>query len=405
MIESDMGKGVSLVCPQCGELFSRTQLPYCDQHGDVPELAIDEEVVRQQFDPETASRRDIWRYDALFPVDGASPVTIGEGWTDIVSAPTLGQKLGVDLTVKREGANPTGSTKDRGSSVLSTFAVEQEITTVGCASTGNAAASMAAYAARAGLACHLFVPHRLPEAKGVQPLAYGADVTTVDGNYGDACRRCREVTTDPNWIDRTAGATPFVPAGARTLGYELAEQTPAVPEWVVISMGNGGTLAAAWKGWQTFASLGFVDSVPRFLGVQTEAVSPIYNEYAGSNSDSRERAIESKSETTCADSIAVPTPHRGEEARNAVRESDGTIVRVSDEQIQRSIRQLGRCEGVFAEPASAATIAGIERAREEGTVDAGDRVVAVITGTGLKDTDTARQSIESGRQFSSSESR
>lgn len=398
-----MGKGVSLVCPRCDERFSRTER--CDQHGTVLELAIDEEVVRQQFDPGTASRRDIWRYDALFPVDGDRPVTIGEGWTDTVPAPTLGQKLGIGLTVKREDANPTGSTKDRGSSVLSTHALEQEITTVGCASTGNAAASMAAYAARAGLTCHLFVPRRLPEAKGVQPLAYGAEVTAVDGDYGDACRRCREVTINSNWIDRTAGATPFVPAGARTLGYELAEQTPAVPEWVVIPMGNGGTLTAAWQGWQTFASLGFVDSVPRFLGVQTESVSPIYDEYAGNDSDSRGKAIESESETTCADSIAVPTPHRDEEARDAIRESGGAIVRVSDEQIKRSIRQLGRCEGVFAEPASAATIAGIERAREQGAVDAGDRVVAVITGSGLKDTDTARQSIESGRQFSSSGSR
>lgn len=386
-----MDSAVSLVCSRCGEQSPPGEDPRCRRHDEVLELAIDEDAVRRQFDPDTERRRDIWRYEPLFPVGKGVPVTLGEGWTPLISAPSMGERLGVDLSLKKEGANPTGSTKDRGSSVLATHALDRGHDGIACASTGNAAASIAAYAARAGLDCRLFVPGTLPEAKAVQAQVAGAGVTTVEGDYGDACDRCRTMAADPAWIDRSAGTTPFVPAGASTLGYELAEQVQRVPEWVVVPMGNGGTLAAAWQGWQRFTSLEFVDSVPRFLGVQSERVSPIHDAYHGSSGHPQgENEVQSEV-PTCADSIAVAQPRGGRDARDAIEESGGAIVTVPDEAIRSAITTLGRHEGVFAEPASAATVAGIETARDRGTIDRGDRVIAVVTGTGLKDVDTAKR--------------
>jgi len=345
----------------------------------------DPERLREAFDPDAASRGDIWRYAPLLPV-AADPVTLGEGWTDLVAAGRLGDALGVELSLKLEGGNPTGSTKDRGSSVLVTHAREEGADAVACASTGNAAASAAGYAARGGLECALFVPDGLPDAKAVQPLVYGADVVRVDGSYADAHDRCRERAREEGWLDRSAGATPYVPAGMRTLGYELAEQCSDAPEWVAVSMGNGGTLAAVWRGWQTFADLGYVERVPRFLGVQSASASAIHDAYHGTDGGS-------EGPETCADSIAVEEPHRARAARRAIEQSGGTTVTVTDDALRAALWQLGRHEGVFAEPASAATVAGIDAALDRGVVEAGERVVAVLTGDGLKDPETAYDSV------------
>ena len=396
-------EGVALACPRCDRRFSPGDRNTCPHHGgERPTLSVvyDVDILRERYDPEQTSRCDIWRYRPLLPVAGTEPVTLGEGWTDLVAADRLGSELGIDLSLKLEGANPSGSSKDRGSAVVATHARERGEGTIACASTGNAAASIAAYAACGDLSCSLFVPDPLPETKAIQPRIYGADVTTVAGTYADAFERCHRAVEENGWLDRSAGATPYAPAGARTLGFELAEQTagfvpeslPAghgggvssgnngVPDWVVVPMGNGGIIEGVWKGLNTFERLGYVERTPRLLGVQATNASVIHDVFHGEATGGDEHLP-----GTCADSIDVDSPRYLREACEALQASGGTSVTVTEQAIRASIERLGRTTGVFAEPASAAGIAGIESARERGIVDASDSVVAVITGTGLKD--------------------
>lgn len=380
-----MHAGISLSCPRCGERF-RPGETHCRAHEEpvVLELTYDHETILERFEPGDRSRPDIWRYRQLLPVT-AEPVTLGEGWTDLVTAPTTGSELDVELSLKLDGNNPTGSSKDRGSALAATRARGAGSSEIVCASTGNAAASVAAYAARGGLDCSLFVPERLPEAKAIQPRVYGANLITVEGSYADAYDACRATGTRSDTTDRSAGTNPYVPAGSRTLGFELAEQA-ASPEWVAVSMGNGGTIADLWRGWRLFERLGYTDGMPRLLGVQAASVAGIY-------------PAESDAGETCADSIDVAQPHRKGDARQAIEESGGTAVRVPDELIRDSLRQVGRNEGIFAEPASAAAVAGVRRARQRGVIDAGERVVAVITGNGLKDATTAAESLDTSTVY------
>lgn len=384
-----MTDGIVFRCPRCGWECSPGDDRRCPTHSDRPlVLSYAAEAVREQFDPVTRTRSDLWRYAPLLPVERA-PVTLGEGWTDLVDAPTTGDALGIDLGLKLEGANPTGAAKDRGSTVVATHAREVDADRIICASTGNAAASIAAYAARGSLDCSLFVPERLPEAKAVQPLVYDADLVTVSGGYADAYERCRTRAAEGNVIDRSAGATPYTPAGAQTLGFELAEQAP-VADWIAVSMGNGGTLADIWQGLDLFTRAGYLANPPRLLGVQATSCSTIHDQLC--DESVRSPTVD---DGTCADSIDVAEPHRAAAARQAIEESDGTTITVEDDLIRETLRRLGGNEGVFVEPAGAAAVAGVEAAVDRGFVDHGDRVVAVLTGDGLKDTATALEAVDS----------
>ncbi|MXR50773.1 threonine synthase [Halovenus sp. WSH3] len=381
-----MTDGIALCCPRCDWQTEPGRRSRCPSHPDRQlELDYDIGAVRERFDPATQSRSDLWRYDPLLPVE-ADPVTLGEGWTELAEAPTTGNALGVDLGLKLEGANPTGAAKDRGSAVVATHARERDAGRIVCASTGNAAASVAAYAARASLDCSLFVPERLPDAKAVQPLVYDADLVTVSGGYADAYQRCRASASEPATVDRSAGASPYTPAGAQTLGFELAEQAPRA-DWIAVSMGNGGTLADIWRGLDLFSRAGYLADPPRLLGVQAAGCPTIHDRLHGSESGAEQPP------GTCADSIDVDDPHRAEDARTALEESNGATITVSDPSIRDALGDLGAGEGVFVEPAGAAAVAGIETALERGLVDSGERVVAVLTGDGLKDTATALDAV------------
>lgn len=365
---------VAFECADCGREF-RTTRTACPDHGRrlVP---VYDPAVRDRFDPGTPT--GLWRYRPFLPVAGDDPVTIGEGGTPLVAADGLSERFDLSLSLKCDGANPTGSSKDRGSSLLVTHAREQGASAVACASTGNAAASVAAYAARAGLQCPLFVPAGLPEGKASQPVAVGADVYAVEGDYDDAFDLCRRVTGD-GMVDRSAGAGPHVPAGARTLGFELAEQADGA-DWLAVAMGNGGTAAAAWEGWRAFDRLGFAEGSPKLLGVQAAGASAIHDAFHDGSDDPADAA------DTCADSIAVGRPHRAAAACRALEASGGTAVTVEDRAIERSTASLARTEGILAERACGAAIAGVRAARNRGVIDRGEEVVAVLTGHGLKDT-------------------
>jgi threonine synthase len=326
----------------------------------------------------------MWDLKELLPVGDAPVVSLEEGGTPLLPAQTLGERLGAEVRLKDETGNPTGSAKDRGSSIVLTRARQQGHEVVTCASTGNAAASLAGYAARGDRECRIFVPDHIPDDKAVQPRVYGADVLVVDGDYGTAYELCRAVAARRGWYNRSAGLNPYAIEGKRTIGHEIALQSASVPDWVVLSMGNGCTLAGIWKGLAEMHRLGAIDRTPKLLGVQATGASAIADLFHGRDSGAGD---------TCADSIDVSTPHNARRAVDALDASGGTAVCVDDPAILDAEALLGRTEGIYAEPASASAIAGLEEAIDRGIVGPDETATAVVTGTGFKNPSSARRVI------------
>ena len=382
-----------LECTICGKEYDPDQVIYTcpDEDGvkGILEVKYDYEAIHDDFDAELDGRiRSQWKYEPFLPVAAdADRVTLDEGGTDLFDAPQLSEELGVETLVKDDGRNPTGCFKDRASSIAVTKARHAGRDIITCASTGNAAASLSGYAARGGLDCRIFVPGDAPVGKLAQPLVYGADVLAVDGSYDEAYDLSVAVTEEYGWYNRNAAINPFQVEGKRTVGHELAEQALArgeVPDWLVFSMGDGCTIAGAWKGFKEFYDLDYVDDYPKMLGVQAEGAPAIHDAFHDHDdvSDIAE---------TLADSISVGRPRNTIKACRALEESGGTSVLVSDEAILEGEVTLGSTEGIYAEPAAAAPIAGIEKAREEGIIESDETVVFVSTGFGLKDTKSARE--------------
>jgi threonine synthase len=382
-----------LECTLCGARYDPDQIIYtCPEHEGVRgilEVTYDYDLIDERFD---AALDGVipsqWKYEAFLPVDDdADPVTLNEGGTDLFDAPTLSEALGVTTLVKDDGRNPTGCFKDRASSVSVTKARHAGREVITCASTGNAAASLSGYAARGGLDCRIFVPGSAPEGKLAQPLVYGADVLAVEGSYDEAYDLSVEVTERYGWYNRNAAINPFQVEGKRTAGLELAEQSLVrgeIPDWLVFSMGDGCTIAGAWKGFREFYELGYVDDHPKMLGVQAEGASAIHDAFHGHDD------VDDVAETL-ADSISVGRPRNTVKACRALEESGGTSLLVSDEDILDAEVLLGSTEGIFAEPAAATPVAGVEAALDRGIVSPDDTVVVVSTGFGLKDTEGAKR--------------
>lgn len=382
----------TLECTLCGATYDPREVVYtCPEHEGVAgilEVIYDYDAVQERFDADLdGDIRSQWKYGAFLPVDDeAEVVSLDEGGTDLFDAPNLSEALGVEVLVKDDGRNPTGCLKDRASSIAVTKAKHAGREVVTCASTGNAAASLAGYAARGGLECRLFVPGSAPAGKLAQPLVYGADVLAVDGTYDEAYDLSVEVTEAYGWYNRNAAINPFQVEAKRTVGHELAEQSVVrgeVPDWVVFSMGDGCTIAGAWKGLREFHELGYVDETPRMLGVQAEGAAAIHDAF-------HDHADADDVAETVADSIAVGRPRNTVKACRALEESGGTSLVVADEEILAAEALLGRSEGIYAEPAGAAPVAGVKRALAEGVIEPDETVVVVSTGFGLKDAESAR---------------
>ncbi|PSP31787.1 threonine synthase [Halobacteriales archaeon QH_10_67_22] len=392
-----MNHVVAVECRRCGRRYAPEDVTYtCPVHdGDddgvsgVLDVRYDDDGLREHVETEGVpdSPADLWAFESFLPVGAGRTVSLGAGGTPLHEAPRLSDRLDTTVRIKDEAGNPTGASKDRGTAVVVTRAVQAGHDVVTCASTGNAAASLAGYAARAGLDCQIFVPADIPDGKAVQPRLYGADVLAVEGTYEDAYECCRTVSADRGWYNRSAALNPYAVEGTRTLGFELGRQAPTA-DWVVMPMGNGCSLAAVWKGLAEFARLGLLADPPRMLGVQAAGATAIYDRFVGEDEPGPERAT-----GTAADSIDVTGPHNAARACRALEESGGDAVVVDDDSILRAQRLVGESEGLFVEPASAAAIAGVERARETGIVGVDDEVVVVATGTGLKDTATAERAV------------
>lgn len=378
-------------CTVCGEEYEPDGIMYtCPNHEDpmegILDVVYDYDAIDREFrDQVDGDIPDLWKYRPFLPIEeDAEPVTLGEGGTDLIDAPRLSEELGVELRVKDDSRNPTASFKDRASAVSVTKAKHHDHDVVTCASTGNAAASLAGYAARAGLEARIFVPESAPEGKLAQPLVYGADVIQVEGTYPEAGELSLAVTEKYGWYNRNAAFNPFQVEGKRTAGLEIAEQTRNdVPDWVVVSVGDGCTIAGVWKGLKEFEKLGYIDETPQMLGVQAEGAPVIHEAFHG------EESLDQKAKTL-ADSIAVAAPANLRKAVTAMEESGGDSVAVSDEQILDAELQLGSTEGLFTEPAAAAIIAGTKKAIKETIIEEGESVVVVSSGYGLKDLENAK---------------
>ena len=387
-----MGFVTRLVCVVCGREVAAPDsvgtCPVCADPSAVLEVEYDMDAVGASMTRFDLQRRGPfhWRYRELLPVEpDARAFAWPVGGTPIVEAPRLAAWCGVRrLRLKNDGQNPTASFKDRASSVGVLHALQRGATRIACASTGNAASSLAGYAAMAGLPATIFVPERAPEPKVAQLLVYGADVRRVLGSYAQAYELCSAECAEHGWYNRNCAINPYLVEGKKTAGLEIAEQTADDPPgWVSVSVGDGCTIAGITKGLMEMAELGFVEGVPRVLGVQATEVDAVARAYETGSPSSTDGA------TTLADSIDVPVPRNWRKAIARVRASDGAFARVSDVEITDALLATGRLAGVFAEPAAAAAVAGIKRAVLDGTIPPDADVLAVVTGHGLKDIRTA----------------
>jgi len=319
----------------------------------------------------------IERYRARLPVSADTPVvTLGEGSTPLLPAPRLGAELGVELYLKVEGANPTGSFKDRGMTLAVTKAVEEGSTAVICASTGNTSASAAAYAARAGLRCAVVVPEgRIALGKLAQAQASGARVVQIAGGFDEALTAVRALC-ERQPITLVNNLNPYRLEGQKTASFEICEELGDAPDWLCIPVGNGGNITAYWKGFEEALASGEARRPPALLACQARGAASLL------------RGPLDRPETV-ATAIRIGRPVRREEALDALSRSEGRAVALEDRQILDAFRRLPAAEGVFCEPASAASFAGLVQARADGTIPEGARVVCVLTGHGLKDPDTA----------------
>ena len=378
---------MQLVCVQCGTAYPEGAADTC------PRCGPDEGILDVRFDLERAKKtltrknlagrtRSHWRYRELLPLEEAFIPKEGHlGWTPIIEAPRLAAELGIGrLRLKDDGRNPSGSFKDRPSSVGVARAMQLKAKAIACASTGNAASSCAYSAAVAGLPCYIFVAKFVPQGKLAQLLAYGACVFRVQGTYDQAYELCNQACAKFGWYNRNAAINPYLVEGKKTGGMELAEQlADDPPQWVSASVGDGCSIAGINKGIAQMKAVGVTNWSARMLGVQAAGCDPIARAFESGKLD------RSGGGDTYADSINVAIPRNWRKAVNAVRESGGAYVGATDEQIMNAVRLTGRLSGVFAEPAAAAAVAGIAVARQRGILAADADVVAFITGNGLKD--------------------
>ncbi|MCL2367956.1 MAG: threonine synthase [Oscillospiraceae bacterium] len=372
----------------CGfEVEPKPDITVCPKCGEVLEVVYDYDYLKSVVDRDalSASREfSFWRYKAFLPVEESSEAPpLRVGWSPLYERRGI---LGLDqLYIKDDGQNPTGSLKDRPSALCIVKAREAGRDSVACASTGNAASSLAGNAAAAGMGAYIFVPERAPKGKLAQLLVFGANVISVQGDYQDTFRLSAQAIERWGWYTRNAAINPYLMEGKKTVALEICEQLNwEAPDWVAISVGDGCSLAAVWKGFYDFYQMGFITKLPRLLSVQATGCYPINQAFR----DGVEEIIP-MAENTLADSIAVGVPRNGKKALRAIGASNGLTIEVTDQEILDAMCELGRDTGVFGEPAGVTGFAGLKKAVAQGLIRRDEKVVTIITGNGLKDTASA----------------
>lgn len=380
-----------LICVLCGRGSSPAEAPYaCPECGPLGtrRVAYDYARIARDFDPrrlpQTPDSLNLCRYLPLLPLSSDTPpLPVQVGWTPLAPAPRLRERLGLPhLFVKDDTRNPTASLKDRASAIAVARAQAEGNEIVACASTGNAAASLAGLAAAAGLGSRIFVPESAPKAKIAQLLAFGATVYPVQGSYDDAFDLCIAACERFGWYCRNTGYNPYLVEGKKTAALEIAEQLDwQCPDTVIVPVGDGCVISGVWKGFWDLHQLGVLDRLPRLIAVQAAGSAAIARALENGG------VIEPVQSQTVADSIAVDLPRNGAMAVQDIQASQGFAVVVGDDEIMDGVLLLAREGGIFVEPAAGAAVAGLARLAREGRLDGSERIVLLATGSGLKDVD------------------
>ncbi len=379
-------------CINCGTKYDINEIVYfCRKCGDLLEVKYNFKELSQKL--EKSAWRDVplsvWRYRDLLPISDLSKIiSLNEGGTGLHSCHKLGKQLGLlQLYVKNEGENPTGSFKDRGMTVGVSKANELGAKSVICASTGNTSAALAAYAAKAGMRCTVLIPSgKIAYGKLSQAMIYGAKVLQVRGNFDQSLDMVLKIAEKHPSIYLLNSINPFRVEGQKSLGFEVCDQLDGeAPDRVVVPVGNAGNISAIWKGFTEYHCLGFIEKLPKMTGIQAAGSAPI----AQMIKTGAKEMVPVKTPETLATAIRIGAPVSWKKAVNAIRSSGGTAETVTDDEILAAQKLLARVEGIFVEPASASSIAGLIKLVNNGVIGKNERVVCVTTGHGLKDPDIA----------------
>jgi threonine synthase len=407
-----MNKFVGYRCSLCGEEYSPADITYtCPKDGGNLDVVLDYDSIKSKYTPDDIlSRNDpsLWRFLPLLPVQeppGEATPLHAAGGTPVFKLARLAEKLGLKyLWLKDESRNPTASFKDRASAVVVARAQEIGAEVVVTASTGNAGAALAGMSAAVGQKAIIFAPKSAPQAKVAQLLVFGAKVILVDGTYDDAFDLTVKAANEFGWYCRNTGYNPFTAEGKKTAALEMWEwwesthqkwheevgmDVDHAPLTVFVSVGDGNIISGIHKGFKDLYQLGWLPRIPRIIGVQADGSAAISNAFHAET-----ETITPVSAKTIADSISVDLPRDGVRAVRAAKETNGTYVNVSDEEILKAIAELGKL-GVFAEPAGATAYAGLVKAVASGAVGSEDPILVLNTGSGLKDVRAAMQAVPS----------
>lgn len=381
-------------CILCGSDYDPETTRYvCPKHGDegILDTVFDYKRIGMAASPKSiAESRDysIWRYAPLLPVRdaGASAPPLHVGWTPLYRSTTLGVRLGLrNLFFKDDGRNPTASFKDRASAVVVACARELGVKIITTASTGNAGAALAGLAAAAKMPAVIFVPQSAPPAKIAQLLIFGAQIILVKGTYDQAFDLCLEASKEFGWYCRNTAYNPYTVEGKKTASLEICEQLGwKPPDAIFVSVGDGNIICGLWKGLRDLLALGWIDRMPRLMGIQAEGSAACYTAWKAGT-----EKITTINAQTVADSISADLPRDGIRALRAVRETGGAFLTVTDNEILSAIPEIARGEAIFAEPAASAAYAGLKKAVVQGLVKSNETVVCMLTGNGLKDIGSA----------------
>lgn len=388
-------------CSLCKKEFPPMNMIYsCPSCGGNLDVVLDYEGIRQKFHPEDILSRaesSLWRYEPLLPVTDPGGFTTpihAAGWTPIYQPERLSLNLGLRrLWVKDEGRNPTSSFKDRASAIVIARAREIKAEIVVTASTGNAGAALAGMAAAVGHKAVIFAPNTAPPAKIAQLLVYGAQVILVEGNYDAAFDLTIEASREYGWYCRNTGYNPFTTEGKKTAAFEIWEQVirhlraDDKPLCVFVSVGDGNIISGLHKGFKDLRNLGWLEQMPRLFGVQSQLSAAIADAYLAGT-----EVITPVAATTLADSISVNMPRDGSRAVRAAVETNGAYIKVADAEIITAIADLGG-NGIFAEPAGSAALAGLKKALADGVIQEDDPVLVINSGNGLKDVRAAMMAV------------
>ena len=379
---------VGLRCRECGKQYPQKGVHVCEVCFGPLEVEYDYEAMQGKVTRESiaAGPRNLWRYRALLPIEGEPKAGLNSGWTPLKRAHNLEKILGVkELWIKDDSANyPTWSYKERVVSVAITKAIELGYDTVGCASTGNLANSVAAHAAQAGLKAFVMIPHDLEQGKVLGSLIFGPTMVRIQGNYDDVNRLCSEIADKYNWAIVNVNLRPFYTEGAKTFGYEIAEQLGwKLPRHTVVPTAGGTILPKVYKAYQEFIKLGFVeDNSPRIYSAQAAGCNPVVEAIQAGRD-----LIKPQKPHTIAKSIAIGNPADGYYVVQAVKQSGGWGESATDDEIVEAIKLLARTEGIWTEPAGGTTLACAIKLIQNGRIPRDESICVAITGNGLKTTE------------------